>query len=1052
MAAGRTKAVKPDGLPELPGGLIEAIRNKRVVLFLGAGASMESRGPNGEKPPSANDLRDRLSTEFLGTKIENADLMSVADMAIEMAGQSVVFEKIRFMLSPLLPTPAHKLLATFRWRALVTTNYDELIEKGYRATRSPLQNIVPVVKNTEPVEELLQSTERPVVLLKLHGCITHAHDEQVPLVLSHEHYALHDRHRGNLYARMNQWTHESTFVFCGYGIGDAHIRNILHKLDADGIKRPTYYVVTPSMDEIQAAYWAKKKVTLIQSTFGKFMSAIDSALPEMWRTLEAGQGLKELSVRSHFRTNRDPSPGLSSALDRDFRHVHASMAAEPQVPRRFYEGFDTGWGAILQDLDIRRRVMNDLLSKAVIEEESDHETRLILLRGPAGSGKSVLLKRSAMMAAEDLEQLVLWLQPDGALRAESVLELADLTGKRIYVFVDRAAVHVARIEALLKSAKQKNVAVTIVAAERDSEWNTFAPRVTERWKPQDFRLANLAPSEIEDLVTILGRHDSLGLLSTHTREQQIEAFKKRADRQLLVALHEATRGKAFEEIVHDEYLGIGSDRARRLYLDICTLNQFAVPVRAGTISRVAGIRFDDYRQNLFEPLENVVLTDENRYTGDIEYRARHPRVAEFVFQGACPSDEAKSAQLTRMIEHLDAGFQPDRIAIEGIAKGRSLSGVLASAASGREIYSALAKVLPEAAFLFQQWAIFEYTVQGGSLEEAERLALQAKDIDPKSKSVAHTLAEVARRRAASEKSPLVKEQFRRLARQRLNDAGTATDMLVMSSKCKLLVDDVKDVVEALGDAYDEEDAAKLSDLVRETEQEIQKAQQLYHEFADLDETEWRLNVIMDQHGKAIRALERAWRKNPRGTSVAIRLAKDYLSHDEIEKARLILAEALQRFPEDRDIHLAMARFLLRTESELTERVGEHLERSYRKGDRNYDARHLHAQFLFCRGDVKKAQDLFEDVQDRAPAEFRSSSRKPSSDLARHIARSVGRVVAKDSTFCFIRSPSYGKDIYANEADSDVAVWENVQTGSQVDFKVMFKRGGPVAHDLQPVSG
>ena len=64
-----------------------------------------------------------------------------------------------------------------------------------------------------------------------------------------------------------------------------------------------------------------------------------------------------------------------------------------------------------------------------------------------------------------------------------------------------------------------------------------------------------------------------------------KAFTKTADRQLLVALHEATRGLPFEQIIFDEYEGVVPERARRLYLDICALHQFGAPVRAGTISR-----------------------------------------------------------------------------------------------------------------------------------------------------------------------------------------------------------------------------------------------------------------------------------------------------------------------------------------------------------------------------------------------------------------------------------------------------------------------------------
>ena len=156
-------------------------------------------------------------------------------------------------------------------------------------------------------------------------------------------------------------------------------------------------------------------------------------------------------------------------------------------------------------------------------------------------------------------------------------------------------------------AKQKISQITILAAERDNEWNTYGARISERWCPLNSSINNLSHKEIEDLVDLLDKHDSLGLLKALSREQRIAAFVERAERQLLVALHEATRGKPFEEIVYDEYEGIVPEQARRLYLDICTLNQFGIPVRAGTITRVSGIRFNDYRERLFRPLQNVVI-------------------------------------------------------------------------------------------------------------------------------------------------------------------------------------------------------------------------------------------------------------------------------------------------------------------------------------------------------------------------------------------------------------------------------------------------------------
>ena len=69
----------------------------------------------------------------------------------------------------------------------------------------------------------------------------------------------------------------------------------------------------------------------------------------------------------------------------------------------------------------------------------------------------------------------------------------------------------------------------------------------------------------------------------------MKAFAERADRQLLVALHELTQGKPFEEIILAEHQRVHPEQARQLYLDIATMHQFAVKVRAGTFTRVSPV-------------------------------------------------------------------------------------------------------------------------------------------------------------------------------------------------------------------------------------------------------------------------------------------------------------------------------------------------------------------------------------------------------------------------------------------------------------------------------
>jgi hypothetical protein len=73
---------------------------------------------------------------------------------------------------------------------------------------------------------------------------------------------------------------------------------------------------------------------------------------------------------------------------------------------------------------------------------------------------------------------------------------------------------------------------------------------------------------------------------------------------------------------------------------------------AGTISRISGIEFRDYKERFFEPLKNIVTAEDDPYS-DYVYRTRHPRVATLVYRQVCPNDETRARQFIRLIDGLD---------------------------------------------------------------------------------------------------------------------------------------------------------------------------------------------------------------------------------------------------------------------------------------------------------------------------------------------------------------------------------------------------------------
>ena len=201
------------------------------------------------------------------------------------------------------------------------------------------------------------------------------------------------------------------------------------------------------------------------------------------------------------------------------------------------------------------------------------------------------------------------------------------------MFVDDAADHVSQTLLLLEKAARSSIPLTVFVAERINEWN-MACSDLEPYLEDEFEVRYLSAKEIDGLLALLEHNRALFRLAQFSEEERRAEFVERAGRQLLVALHEATLGKPFEDIIADEYAEIRPDTAKSMYLGVCFLNRYNVSVRAGIVSRVYGVRFTEFKQRFFQPLESLVFSRYDQRTRDYVYETRHPHIAEIVVERA----------------------------------------------------------------------------------------------------------------------------------------------------------------------------------------------------------------------------------------------------------------------------------------------------------------------------------------------------------------------------------------------------------------------------------
>ena len=333
-------------MDNIPKSLIDAIKEQRTILFLGAGASLSAIHPDGNRIPQGDELRDIICDKFLNSALKNKPLNLVSGIAINEVGWIQFQDYIRDLFLSFEPANSHYLIPKFRWRSIATTNFDLIIEKAYIKSNKPLQNLVKTVKDGDKFDNRLHQVTNPVGLYKLHGCIDHHNDSDIPFILSNQQFSSYEINRTRFYDRLRDLAHENPVLFVGYSISDPHIQKMLFDLTDPKIPRPAYYLVSPNISDFECRYWNSHRVFSINLKFEDLLESLDRSIPTYQRSFSLRPNTGELLIRKRFRSsNATESTSLADYLETDVTYVHSGLVVPRQDPQQFYRGYDDGWGA-----------------------------------------------------------------------------------------------------------------------------------------------------------------------------------------------------------------------------------------------------------------------------------------------------------------------------------------------------------------------------------------------------------------------------------------------------------------------------------------------------------------------------------------------------------------------------------------------------------------------------------------------------------------------------------------------------------------------------------
>lgn len=1037
-------------------GLVDAVRAGRAVLFLGAGASFGVTSTGGAKIPMAEELKRLIAERFLEPGYEGADFKTVYDFA---ASNSSVRELQQFLyqtLAPFEPAPFHQLIPKFVWAGMATTNYDLVIEKTYGSSPAPLQALLPCCSDAD--NSANPPSEGKLLYVKLHGCISHYQTVAPPLVGSTEQIIHHKEGRSGQFAQFLEWARTCTLIFAGYGLGDANLRTLFDEIIKDGDNRPRHYIVRPGMKEVERRYWSDRRVQAYSITFEALLQQLDQAIRPEQRKLALHVKAQNTTTLTRFIAvaGRSESRMLQDFIANHCEHVCEETATGGGSPLKFYEGFDLGWYPVERSLDVERRINATILNEQVVPTTAIARPQLAVLKAHAGAGKSVTLRRVAWDAAKRHGRLVLLAKSPSGLSVDAFEELVSLTNQTIYLIIDDIADVVVEAERLIRHANKRSWPLVVVAGARVNEWNTrcepLHALVDERYE-----LKYLSEAEIDGLLAKLETHGCLGFLASLSAEKRKHQLRDVYGRQLLVALHEATKNKSFRDIIRDEFISIYPPEARILYLDVCSLHRLGPPVRAGLIGRVHGIRFEDFQDQFLLPLEQVIDVQRDPSIGDWVYKARHSHIAQIVYEEILKSVEDKFDNIMRIIGKLNPTYSYDREVISEMVRASTLARDFKDRRHGDAIFEAAITSFGREPFLLHQRGIYEMRLAStaDALDVAERFLRQAIDMVPNNGAFQHSLAELALRRADQARDP----QERATWRAKAEAIATPLTRNSLSSHAhhtlaKSAVASVKEALEKAEQTDDELTHEAFAQSVRTAEERLRQGLQKFPNEPYLLTEEATLSAILSNAERALKALGKAFEKNPRSELVARRYARVLRAKGDHPKAVEVLRLAIEHNPGSYALNFDIAQAIRASEPDADTTKNDlllyYFQRSFSKGDKNYEALFWYARQLCIAGRQGEAKPIFDTLK-RAPVSY-EQKRKVRGQLhsANGTLRSIYGVVYKVvQSYGFIRADLSAIETYF-EFSKEAEVLEAVQKGDRVSFSLGFTLAGPCAENVCPV--
>jgi tetratricopeptide (TPR) repeat protein len=601
--------------------LLTALREGRVALFLGAGASVTSQNSARRPVAMAATLAEKLATQS-GLKYAGDTLGEVLGAVLGSRLSLEQFHKIlEAEYTRVTPSPELSQLFDFTWHRVYTWNVDDSIEhvKGGVQRRRPFNAMIDKVRPHEGTEYLQT--------IWLHGQATKPEHGFIFSQADYSERLNNDRH--DWYREAANDYVAAVPVFIGSRLNEPILAAELERArPRNNVGFGLAYLVTPdNFSEIQLNDFRSRNIVIVQATLADFVSWIKRKIGAKMTPIDVGRRVSAFvdNLASRIQVSRSDVDVGQSIRIRSWTLAKADAdqlkgSTHAITARAFLEGMPPTWPIAASDIPAWLK-STDALYQALMEAITRRD-RMFLVFGQSGSGKTMALMQALVKYSREQQCIFYEIDEDVPSLQDSLDLIRRLhIDEHVVVYIGDAFIY---SDALAEDATRfPSGSMTLVTSARSGEWRDHIQRRVGDFC-SSFQYQRFERADFSQIIEKLSKYVPAPRFKRMSQTEKIAKLQA-SNSQLLIALREATESAKFTEVITNEFLDLPDSDCRRLALIV------GMPTIARTGISVTSAReaYDHLKQvrpfeDALRALEGIVaLNAAGRLTGRHTDYVRH---------------------------------------------------------------------------------------------------------------------------------------------------------------------------------------------------------------------------------------------------------------------------------------------------------------------------------------------------------------------------------------------------------------------------------------------